>query len=78
MSGKATNELLLMRKGVGDFSLSSFINWAPQFPDGNLFLLPFFISSKPDRYKALDAVEAGKAGKMLERKIDSFGLKVLS
>lgn len=77
-SGKATNELLLMRKGVGDFSLSSFINWAPQFPDGNLFLLPWFISSKPDRYKALDAIEAGRAGKMLEAKIDSFNLKVLA
>ena len=77
-SGKATNELLLMKKNVGDFSLSSFINWAPQFPDGNLFLLPWFISSKPDKYKALDAIEAGKAGKMLIDKIDKFGLKVLS
>lgn len=77
-SGKATNELLLMRKGVGDFSLSSFINWAPQFPEGNLFLLPWFISDMPDKYKALDAVEAGSAGTMLTGKIDKMGLKVLS
>lgn len=77
MSGKATNELLLMRKGVGDFSVSSFINWAPQFPEGNLFLLPFFISSHPNKYAALDAIEAGDAGKMLESKIDNLGLKVI-
>ena len=56
MAGKATNELLLMRRNVGDFSLSSFINWAPQYTPGNLFLLPWFISSRPDKYKALDAI----------------------
>jgi tripartite ATP-independent transporter DctP family solute receptor len=77
-SGKATNELLLMKQNVGDFSLSSFINWAPQFPEGNMFLLPFFISSKPDKYKALDAIEDGKAGAMLTEKIAALNLKVLS
>lgn len=77
-SGKATNELLLMKKGVGDFSLSSFINWAPQFPEGNLFLLPWFISERPDKYKALDAIEAGEAGKILTGKIEKMGLRVLS
>ncbi len=77
MSGKATNELLLMRKNVGDFSLSSFINWAPQYPKGNLFLLPWFISSMPDKYKALDAIEAGKAGKMFEQDIAKMNLRVL-
>lgn len=78
MAGKATNELLLMRKNVGDFSLSSFINWAPQYTPGNLFLLPWFISSKPDKYKALDAIETGKAGKMIEADIAKMGLKILS
>ena len=78
MSGKATNELLLMRKNVGDFSISSFINWAPQFPAGNLFLLPWFITGKTDRYRALDAVEEGSAGKMLESKVDKMNLKILS
>lgn len=76
-SGKATNELLLMRRNIGDFSLSSFINWAPQFPAGNLFLLPWFISDKADKYKALDAIEAGKAGKMLEEMVAKFGLHVM-
>ena len=78
MAGKATNELLLMRKNVGDFSLSSFINWAPQYTAGNLFLLPWFISSKPDKYKALDAIESGKAGKMIEADIAKMGLKILA
>lgn len=77
-SGKATNELLLMRKNVGDFSLSSFINWAPQFTPGNLFLLPWFISQMPDKYVALDAVENGKAGQMLKDDIAKMGLVVLA
>lgn len=78
-SGRATNELLLMKKNIGDFSLSSFINWAPQYPAGNIFLLPWFISSMPDKYKALDALESGKAGNMIENDIaEKFGLKVLA
>ncbi|MDR1741996.1 MAG: DctP family TRAP transporter solute-binding subunit [Synergistaceae bacterium] len=76
-SGKATNELLLMKNNVGDFSLSSFINWAPQFTEGNLFLLPWLISSKPDKYKALDAVTQGRAGQMLVDKIAKMNLKVI-
>ena len=67
-----------MKKNVGDFSLSSFINWAPQYPAGNLFLLPWFISGMPDKYKALDAIEAGKAGKMFGEDIrKKFGLLIL-
>ena len=77
-SGKATNELLMMRRNIADFSLSSFINWAPQFPAGNIFLLPWFIANNPDKYVALDAVEAGKAGKMLEEMIGKFNLHVLA
>jgi len=76
-AGKATNEMLIMRQNVGDFSASSLLNWAPQFPEVNLFLLPWFISEQPDVYKAVDAIEAGKAGKMLEAKVESMGLKVL-
>lgn len=76
-AGKATNEMLIMRQNVGDFSASSLLNWAPQFPEVNLFLLPWFISEQPDIYKAVDAIEAGKAGKMLEAKVESMGLKVL-
>ena len=78
-SGKATNELLLMKKNIGDFSLSSFINWAPQFTEGNLFLLPWFITSYPDKYKAIDAVEHGKAGSMLaEQVLARFNLHILA
>jgi tripartite ATP-independent transporter DctP family solute receptor len=77
MSGKATNELLLMKQNVGDFSISSFINWAPQFTEGNLFLLPFLISSKPDKYKALDAVTSGKTGAMLTEMIAKMDLRIL-
>ncbi len=78
-SGRATNELFLMKKNVGDFSVSSFINWAPQFPAGNLFLLPWFITSYPDKYKAIDALENGKAGKAIERIVeDRFNLKILA
>lgn len=76
-SGKATNEMLIMRQNIGDFSASSLLNWAPQFPEVNLFLLPWFISEQPDVFKAVDAIEAGKAGKMLEAKVESLGLKVL-
>ncbi|MDR3279673.1 MAG: DctP family TRAP transporter solute-binding subunit [Synergistaceae bacterium] len=77
-SGKATNELLLMKNNVGDFSLSSFINWAPQFTEGNLFLLPWFISSMPDKYKALDAVTSGKAGEMIAEKVANMNLRILA
>ena len=78
-SGKATNELLLMKKNVGDFSLSSFINWAPQFIEGNLFLLPWFITSYPDKYKAIDALENGKAGAMLKADVLSrFSLRIMA
>lgn len=78
-SGKATNELLLMKKNIGDFSLSSFINWAPQYTPGNIFLLPWFITSYPDKYKAIDALEHGKAGKILIDEVNKkFDLKILA
>lgn len=78
-SGKATNELLLMKKNIGDFSISSFINWAPQYTPGNLFLLPWFITSYPDKYKAIDALEHGKAGEMLTSDVlKRFQLHILS
>lgn len=78
-SGKATNELLLMKQNIGDFSLSSFINWAPQYTPGNIFLLPWFITSYPDKYKAIDALEHGKAGGMLAKEVrDNFSLHILA
>lgn len=78
-SGKATNELLLMKQNIGDFSLSSFINWAPQYTPGNIFLLPWFITSYPDKYKAIDALEHGKAGQMLVDEVSKkFDLKIIA
>lgn len=77
-SGKATNELLMMRKNIADFSISSFINWAPQFPAGNIFLLPWLVADHPDKYIALDALEAGKAGKILEEMVSKFNLRILA
>jgi len=74
-AGKATNEFFMLRNGVADFSASSFINWAPQFTPGNLFLLPWFVSSMPDKYKALDAITHGEAGKMLQDKLRKLGIE---
>ena len=76
-AGKASNEFMLIRNGVGDFSISTFMNWAPQFPEGNLFLLPWFVSSEPNKYRALDAIEAGKAGSELRDRLKHRGIEVL-
>lgn len=76
-AGKASNEFMLMRNGVGDFSISTFMNWAPQFPAGNLFLLPWFVSSEPNKYKALDAIENGKAGAELKARLSKMGIEVI-
>ena len=67
MAGKQTSELLLVRRGAIDFALASTINWSPQIKELNLTALPFFVANNPDRYKAIDAIEAGKSGKMLEK-----------
>jgi len=75
--GKPSNEFSLIRGGAIDFAHSSFITYAPQFPQGNLFLLPWFISGEPDKYKALDAIEAGKAGKMIEEMMAKKGLVII-
>ncbi|WP_298065750.1 DctP family TRAP transporter solute-binding subunit [uncultured Mailhella sp.] len=77
MAGKQTSELLLVRRGAIDFALASTINWSPQIEELNLPALPFFIANNPDRYKAMDAIEAGKSGKMLEAAIEKTGVKFL-
>lgn len=76
-AGKASNEFMLMKNGVGDFSISTFMNWAPQFPAGNLFLLPWFVSSEPNKYKALDAIESGKTGTELKARLSKMGIEVI-
>ena len=75
MAGKQTSEMLLVRNGAIDFALASTINWSPQLKELNLTALPFFIANQPDKYKALDALEAGKAGGMLKDIIEKAKVK---
>lgn len=77
-AGKASNEFMLMKNGVGDFSISTFMNWAPQFPAGNIFLLPWFVSSEPNKYKALDAIENGQTGQELKNRLSKMGVEVIA
>ncbi|NJE26576.1 DctP family TRAP transporter solute-binding subunit [Thermococcus sp. MV5] len=76
-AGKQTNEFVLLSQGVADFAVGSTINWAPQIPELNLFTLPFFFpegNEKGDIYKAVDAVEEGKAGEMLSKILEQKGV----
>ena len=77
MAGKQTSEFMIVRNGAADFALSSTINWSPQATELNLFALPFFISSQPNPYKALDAMEAGESGKMIADALEKKGVTVL-
>jgi TRAP-type C4-dicarboxylate transport system substrate-binding protein len=77
MAGKQTSELLLVRSGAIDFALASTINWSPQVRELNLTALPFFVANNPDRYKAMDAIEAGKSGAMIVKTIESKGVKFI-
>ena len=78
MAGKQTSELLLVRNGAIDFALASTINWSPQLKQLNLTALPFFVANTPDRYKAMDAIEAGNSGKMLIAAIEKAGVNILT
>ncbi|WP_456396394.1 DctP family TRAP transporter solute-binding subunit [Thermococcus sp.] len=76
-AGKQTNEFLLLSQGVADFAVGSTINWAPQVPELNLFILPFFFpegKNKGDIYKAVDAVENGNAGKKIFSILENKGV----
>ena len=77
MAGKQTSEFLLLRNGSIDFSLASTINWSPQIKELNLTALPFFLAVEPDRYKAMDAIMAGKSGKMIIQSVESKGVKFI-
>ncbi|MDR2179529.1 MAG: DctP family TRAP transporter solute-binding subunit [Synergistaceae bacterium] len=76
-TGKQTNAFMLLRNGTIDFACQSTINYSPQIPELNLFALPFFIAGQPDRYKALDAITNGKAGKLVAKAIEDKGGKFL-
>ena len=76
-AGKQTNEFLLLSQGVADFAVGSTINWAPQVPELNLFILPFFFpegKNKGDIYKAVDTVENGNAGKKIFSILENKGV----
>jgi len=77
MAGKQTSELLLVRNGSIDFALASTINWSPQVKELNLTALPFFVANNPDRYKAMDAIEAGKSGQMLIKAVEKTKVKFI-
>ena len=77
LSGKQTQEFLMLRNGAIDFALASTINWSPQIKELNLTALPFFLAVQPDRYKAMDAIMAGKSGKMMVDAIEDKGVKII-
>jgi tripartite ATP-independent transporter DctP family solute receptor len=76
-TGRQTNAFMLLRNGTIDFACQSTINYSTQIPELNLFALPLFIAGQPDRYKALDAITNGKAGRLLAKAIEDKGGKFL-
>ena len=76
LSGKQSNELLLIRNGTIDFSYAGLGNWSATLPACQLFSLPWFISSSGNSDKALDAIVNGKSGKMLRDMVAAKGVTV--
>lgn len=76
-AGKQTNEFMMLRQGAIDFAFGSTINWSPQIKELNLPCLPFFIGVQPQPYKAMDAILAGKAGKMMIDAVEKKGVHVI-
>ena len=74
LSGKQSNELLMIRNGTIDFSYAGLGNWSATLPATSLFSLPWFISSSGNSDKALDAIMGGKAGAMLREMIAERGV----
>lgn len=77
LAGKQTSEFLMLRNGAIDFALASTINWSPQIKELNLTALPFLLAVQPDRYKAMDAIMAGKSGQMMVDAIEKKGVKII-
>ncbi len=75
--GAQTNAFMLVRNGTIDFAVQSSINYSPQVIELNIFALPFFIANQPDKYAALDAIKAGKAGEMVVKAVEDKGVKFL-
>lgn len=66
ISGKQASELMFIRNGTIDFSLTGTSNFASVLPQFDLFNLPFFVSNNKDKFKALDAVMFGATGDKLK------------
>jgi tripartite ATP-independent transporter DctP family solute receptor len=78
LGGKQTMEFQLIRNGTIDFSIAGLNNFASQIPACDLMNLPFFLSSEPNKYKALDAIKRGKSGKMIEDILAKHGIVTLA
>lgn len=76
-AGKQTSEFNMVRNGAIDFALASTINWSPTIKELNLTALPFLLAAQPDRYKAMDAIMAGKSGDMMVKAIEDKGVKII-
>lgn len=77
ISGKQTNELLMLRNGTIDFSFAGLGNWSTTLPATRLFNLPWFIASAGEPMKALEVITHGKAGQMLADQIAKVGVTVV-
>ncbi len=77
ISGKQTNELLMLRNGTIDFSFAGLGNWSTTLPATRLFNLPWFIASAGEPMKALEVITHGKAGLMLADQIAKVGVTVI-
>ncbi len=73
IAGKQASELMFLRNGTIDFSLSGTSNFASVLPACDLLNLPFFISSNKDKFKAFDSIVFGKTGEMLAKLIKEKG-----
>ena len=65
ISGKQASELMFIRNGTIDFSLTGTSNFASVLTPFDIFNLPFFISNHKDKFKAYDALIFGETGKAL-------------
>lgn len=77
ISGKQSSEFQFMRNGTTDFAFTGVANYATSVPATNLFTLPWFLSTYPDKYKAMDAICYGESGKMLGDILEKEGIVVL-
>ncbi len=76
LSGKQSNELLMLRNGTIDFSYAGITNWASQLPSMNLFVIPWLIASSGNPQKAMEAIVHGKAGEMLTEIAGKAGVTI--